>query len=659
MSQAPQSAAKPSEITAAPPADLCGISVRALVMAVVLTFATYLGINRLGFMQMVPPVPALIFLLILQGMNVVLGALARRHRIPAFLQPFSRGELFLLYGAICIAPSMDRGVYVLHYLFYPQYYGNEVNLWQEFFQHYPSFYIPQDPRIATGFFEGTRTGLVPWGIWWGPLAWWTTFNMLVMFSVMCLVALFRRQWSESERLTYPLLFLPLEITGGFAGSSMTTGFFRNPLMWLGFSAAAAFNLIRVLHLIWPAVPDIRMWTRIGNSIVDPPWRWLRPLTFYFALDVWGLAYLMSGEVLLSSWGSYFLMKAIKIAGRHAGYRSWRFPFYQEVSSGACIAMAGYMVYVARGHFKRVLRSVIRGPGAYDSNEAMSYRGLFIGLLAGTVAMMWMLKHAGHRTDLLIFYFLTMYMFVLVASRIRAEAGPPVTWTHPYGFDTQVPIHLLGTRYIRGHGSVQPMVLYYSLFYIGRTVFAHSAAQYFTDSLKIVDYGRARRRSVAWLMLLVCLLSMGLALWNHLDIGYRFGQAFFFAREGREHRTWPLNWSRGQYRWLDRALDNPQGPDWQRAWFYAGGFVATLLVTLGRIRIANFPFHPLGIIMGTLYNDWSPYWGPFLIAWIFQRLTLRYGSLPAYRNAVPAFLGLFLGHTLMGGVVWRVLYRLLH
>ena len=660
MSRALDSTPKQSEIAPSPPADLCGISVRALVLAVLLTVATFLGINRLGFIRIcwvpyvVPPVPALLFLMILQGGNILLGALHRRGGLPAFLQPLSRGELFLIYAAICVSLSMDRGGYILHYLMLPQYYGTDVNQWQELFQHYPSFYIPHDPLVVKGFFEGAPAGRIPWQAWWLPLAWWTGFHMLVMVAVMCLVAFFRRQWSQAERLTYPMLFLPLEITGGFAGSSVGRGFFRNPIMWIGFGAATLFNAMNIAHAFFPGFPHIRMHPPLGQGMIDEPWRHLRPLYFSYALEVWGLSYLMSGEVLLSAWFFYFFMKLVKVIGRQAGYRGSGFPFYQEVSAGSCISFTMFMIYVARPHFRRVLRSILGGAGEYDSNEPMTYRAFAVGFVGATVGMIWMLSYAGHRTDLLIFYFATLYMFTLVASRIRAEAGPPVLWTHPYGFDTQVPIHLLGTRYIRGMGSAQPMVLYYALFWIGRTVFAHSAAQYFTDGFRLSDHGKVRRSSMARIMLFICLVGLALAYWYHLDVGYRYGQGLIGAKTGRAHRSWGLNWSRGQYRLLDQALENPRGPDWTRIPFYAGGFVLTALLTWARTTVPNFPFHPLGVIMGTLYGDGSPYWSSFLIAWIAQRITLRYGSLPAYRKVVPAFLGLFLGHALIGGVLWRII-----
>ncbi len=641
------------------PDSLRGITLRAVVLAILLTTATWLGITRLGYISLnwvpyvVPPVPAILFLLILVGINAGLWALWRRSKGRSVIAPLSRGELLLIYAGIAAALPMERAGYVFHYLLLPKYYGTDVDGFAELFEHYPSYWIPHDAGVVEGFFEGTAAGHIPWDQWLLPIAWWGGFSLLLVFTVLCVTALFRKQWSENERLTYPMNFLPLEITGGFSGSAGEKGFFRNPVMWIGFSVAALFNAVNIAHAFFPGFPGIARTISLTQGISDPPWRWLHPLNFNLSLELWGLSYLVSGEVLGTALATYFFMKLVKMGGLSMGYRASGFPFYQEVSAGACIAFAGFLLWAARPHLRRVARSVMRGGDEYDADEPMPYRAQVIGFVLGTLAMMWMLSDAGLRWGPMVAFFASLYMFTLVAARIRAEAGPPVLWTHPYGFDTIVPIHLLGTRAIRGIGSPQSMVLYYAMFWIGRTVFAHSTAQAFTDGLKLPEYVRARKSSFAWLMLGMCALGLLLTYWYHLDVGYRYGQGLIGAKTGRAGRSWALNWSRGNYVLLDRALDAPRGPDWTRVGFYAGGVVLTAGVTWARTMISNFPFHPLGIILGTLYNDWSPYWGPFLVAWIAQRLALRYGSLPAYRKLVPAFLGLFFGHLLIGGVLWRI------
>ncbi len=660
MSHAMQGVGRAQDGAEPAPIDLRSLTVRAVALTAILTVAIYIGITRLGYVRIcwvpyvVPPAPALLFLLILEGLNVGLKALGRRHRLPAVLAPLSRGELLLIYAALAASLAMERGGYILHYLMFPKYYGTDVDGYGELFEHYPDFYIPHDTWVVKGFFEGTASGRVPWDMWWGPLGWWAAFGLVLMFSCLCLVALLRRQWSENERLTYPMLFLPLEITGGFSGSSRGVGFFRNPVMWIGFGAATLFNGINIAHAFYPAVPAIPKIIRVAQGVTEGPLRFIRPLNFSFSLEVWGLSYLMSGEVLLAALATYLLMKTIKTAGLQLGYRAGGFPFYQEVSAGSCIAFTLFMLWAARPHLRRVAGSVLSGSRDYDRDEFMSYRAQVVGLVTGTIALMWMLNHAGIRVGTLLPYFASLYMFVLIAARVRAEAGPPVLWTHPYGFDTVVPIHLMGSRAIRGVGGPQSMVLYYALFWIGRTVFAHSAAQAFTDGLKLPEFVRARRSSFAWLMLATCALALALTFWYHLDVGYKYGQGLIGAKTGRAGQSWAMNWSRGNYAMLSRALADPQGPDWRRIGFYGVGFGLTAIVTYARTMVSNFPFHPLGIILGTLYGDGSPYWASFLVAWLAQRLTLRYGSLPAYRKVVPAFLGLFFGHVFVGGILWRII-----
>jgi hypothetical protein len=659
MSQLMGSIHDPSDREAELPASFRSITARAVILAVLLTVATWLGITRLGYISLnwvpyvVPPVPAILFLLILVGINSGLWALWRRGRGTSILAPLSRGELLMIYAAIAAALPMERAGYIFHYLLFPRYYGTDVDGYAELFEYYPEHWIPHDAWVARGFFEGTAVGRVPWDQWLVPIAWWGAFSLLLVFTVLCISALFRKQWSENERLTYPMNFLPLEITGGFSGSSGGRSFFRNPIMWIGFGAAALFNGLNIANAFVPGVPSIDRVIPLTAGITDPPWRWLHPLNFSFSLEVWGLSYLVSGEVLGTALATYMFMKLVKMGGLAAGYRESGYPFYQEVSAGACIAFVAFMLWTARPHLRRVMRSVLHGRTEYDRDEPMSYRMQVAGFVVGTAVLMLMLQHAGLRWWPMVAFFVSLYMFTLVAARIRAEVGAPVLWTHPYGFDTIMPIHLLGTRFIRGLGSPRSMILYYAMFWIGRTVFAHSTAQAFTDGLKLPEHVRARKASFAWLMLGMCAVGLALTYWYHLDVGYTYGQGLIGARTGRAGQSWALNWSRGNYRLLDQALAAPAGPDVTRMGFYAGGIVLTAGVTWARTMISNFPFHPLGIILGTLYGDASPYWAPFLVAWIAQRVTLRYGSLPAYRKVVPAFLGLFFGHVLIGGILWRV------
>jgi len=644
--------------------ELIRLGPRALLVALLVVAATYLGIIRLGFIRIcwvpyvIPPVPALLFLLLLQGLNVVLHRLQRYGSLPTWLRPFSRGELFLIYGAAAISLSMDRGGYILHYLMTPAYYGTEVDRWPELFTHYPSYYIPHDPRLIAEWFEGNPTGAVPWAAWWRPLLWWSCFNFTLVFALLCLVAIFRRQWVEEERLTFPLLFLPLEVTGGLHPESVARGFFRNPIMWIGFSLAAFHNGLNILHAFVPRIPAPTWYYSLDPHLAEAPWVHLRPLYLFFGLEIWGLAYLASGEVLLSGWFFYFLMKLIKLVGREAGYLGAGFPHFQEVSGGACIAVAGFMLAVARPHLRRVLWAALGRAHGEERDEALPGKWLVYAAVLGTTVLIVMLTAAGQSPLLLIIYFATLYMYVLVAARVRAEVGIPVAWNVPYGFETQTPVDLLGTRQVLRMGGERGTVLYYALFWIGRTIFAHSAAQYGIDHLRLADHGRVRRQSMLGIMLVGALAGMALTWWYHLDVGYRYGQGLIGAKAGQAGWAWAFSWSRGQYSLLRAALDRPRGPEPTILAAYGSGFAFAVLLTVLRSRFWAFPFHPVGFILATLYGDYTPYWFPFLVAWLGQRIALRYGGLPLYRKLVPGFIGLAFGHIVIGGILWRIVINYL-
>ena len=104
------------------PESIRGITMRAVIISILLTAATWLGITRLGYISLnwvpyvVPPVPAILFLLILVGINVGLWAIWRRNKSIRLLAPLSRGELLLIYAAIAASLPMKRAGYVYLYL---------------------------------------------------------------------------------------------------------------------------------------------------------------------------------------------------------------------------------------------------------------------------------------------------------------------------------------------------------------------------------------------------------------------------------------------------------------------------------------------------------------------------------------------------------------
>ncbi|MAE17607.1 hypothetical protein CMK12_01470 [Candidatus Poribacteria bacterium] len=57
----------------------------------------------------------------------------------------------------------------------------------------------------------------------------------LIWVIVCLDLLLRKQWIERERLSYPIAKFPLEI------ARSDGGFFRSRMMWLGFAIAGGIR----------------------------------------------------------------------------------------------------------------------------------------------------------------------------------------------------------------------------------------------------------------------------------------------------------------------------------------------------------------------------------------------------------------------------------
>ena len=79
--------------------------------------------------------------------------------------------------------------------------------------------------------------------------------------MICLSVLLRKQWIEHERLSYPIIQLPLEMT------RPDGRLFKSKMMWLGFAIAGGIDLINGLHVFWPAFQKfLYVKRRLGTTL---------------------------------------------------------------------------------------------------------------------------------------------------------------------------------------------------------------------------------------------------------------------------------------------------------------------------------------------------------------------------------------------------------
>ena len=64
---------------------------------------------------------------------------------------------------------------------------------------------------------------------------------MLLFTLLCLNSIMRKQWIESERLTFPIIQLPLEMT------QESGWLFRDRRVWIGLASAGLLTFLAGLN----------------------------------------------------------------------------------------------------------------------------------------------------------------------------------------------------------------------------------------------------------------------------------------------------------------------------------------------------------------------------------------------------------------------------
>jgi hypothetical protein len=600
---------------------------------------------------------------------VGLNALLRRWR-PQLA--FRRGELLLIYVMLSISTGicgMDLVQVLMQIIAFPFYFATPGNHWADtLFPILPWWLTVRDPAAITPFFRGqstlyTREHLLAWLI---PTLSWVAFGTVLVGVMMCLNVLFRRQWVDRERLTFPIIHLPLEMIDN------PGPLFRSRLMWGGFALAASISLLNGLSFLFPAVPSIQVTEYdLAPFITSKPWSAIgwTPIAFYpFAI---GLGFLLPVDLLFSCWFFYLYWKLQLVVSNAMGWDvTPQFPYVPEQVFGAVMAIGLSLLWSARSYLREIWREAAQssvvgrqssdrqgrseagsrsGPESDDSRlttddprEAISYRAAVLGIAGGTLFLLAFSMLAGMSLGWALLFFALYFLIILVVTRIRAELGPPVHDFHLIGPD-HVMIEGFGSRSFGG-GDLAMIGMYW---WFNRAYRGHPMP-HGLEGLKMADRTRTRQREVFTGTILAGALGMLASMWAFIHLGYQLGAAAKFSS------GYGYGWD--VYNRLNQWVTAPTPHQPGAVAGMGAGLIVTLLLIALRSRFFGWPFHPIGYAIS---GSWSMnlVWLPLLIAWLTKLTVLRYGGLRLYRTALPFFLGLILGDVSMG-TLWSLIGLLL-
>jgi hypothetical protein len=666
---------------------------RALIVAVVLSLLACAWTKQAELVTLTsqisestPPVASIMALFLLLGLGGVLTKVAIRceqraglARVGRLLRRLvlTRGEMLVVFVFLAITAAMPGvGLFrqVMPCLMVTQYFGTPQNHLAEMATFIPRQWAPTDPEIARIFWEGgdvslpsfglsrvpvvgsilegaaqflAGPSLVPWRHWRTPFLLWTAYLSLYFISAFCLVTLFRRYWEEDERLTFPVASFAVEMLRREGSLLSGVNFFRDPVVWTGFSLAILYNVLNALKVFNPAVPALGISYPIGSLFTESPWDTMNGLAIFYKPEILGLGYLVPSDVLFSIWFSTLVGWLVRPFARMGGYNPAGFPFVTQQAMGAFVLLGCYYLYQARVRLWETVRGQLRnGASEDDRQEPMSGRTALLGAVVGMAAVVGVPVLFGVRWWVSLMYFGIMYLVLIVYCRNRAEMGFPIVWGYPLYEQRPLMVNFLGSEPLVSKGNIRSFTLLTMFSWLQRSV------NQATTSIGQEAYVAAhkldeRRRTLAKIVVAALIFGLVTAFLANLSAFYEYGGLVLSSPGGIEGGQMTQE-VLSQFTAVSQWLDQPQAPNRQKIGYTLAGALLALAMILGRRGSVRFPFHPGGYALAFCHGG-SYMWFPALVLWATKTLTLRLGSAGLYRRLAPGFMAFTLGHFFSVGV----------
>jgi hypothetical protein len=568
----------------------------------------------------------------------VLGLLNRlvARRFPG--RQLHSGELVTIYAMLSVSSALsglDQVQTMMPVVAYPHYYATEENRWDQLFlKDTPKWLSPGNPETLKAYYDSHQTMFATsaWHGWLKPAGAWMAFTFALMVVMLCLNTLFRKQWTEEAKLSFPVVQLPLEM------ARENTSLYRNRLLWIGFGVAFFIDLMRGLHVLYPQVPDLwgeRAANDLGTMVREPPWNaigWTPLNVMPFGV---GLAFLIPQDLAFSSWFFYVLWKFVRIATVAAGWGDIpRAPWIDEQSFGAYAALAAFCLYASRHHLRAAVLAAVGRAEADDSREPLPYSWALYGVIFGTVFLVVWCVAAG-MTPFFALAFIVGYLLISVAvARIRAELGSPVHDLHKIGPEVILTESFSPPRIGKGN-----LVMFSYFWGLTRAHRSHPMPHQL-ESMKLASETHTSQRGLTAALLISTVLGIAFGWGFLLQMCHLYGGGRI-AGKGWE-----------AFSRLDGWLRRGPEPNWYTIGSTLVGFAFTTFLAAMRARFAWWPFHPAGFAVS---GSWSmALFAPsILTAWVLKAVLLRYKGMTSYRPATFFFYGLILGE-FVAGTGWGIL-----
>ena len=500
------------------------------------------------------------------------------------------------------------------------WFATPENEWADiFFRFLPTWLTITDRKILQGYFEGDDSFWQPHYIeaWFWPIVAWSALVIVLLFVMLCINIIIRKQWIDHEKLSYPLTTLPVELLGN------TSSLFRNKLIWLGFGIAFSLEILAGLNYLFPVIPSLKIKYRL--FFADRPWNAIGRLPIYVYPFAIGLGYLMPLDLALSLWGFYLFWGLQRVFFSATGLTT-AIGFQTEQRTGAWIGIGLIALITSRREILRVLRGVF----SFRSKDGL-YQLAVYGLIIGLAIVLVFWYFAGLSPWVALGYFAIYLVLCIGMTRMRAELGPPTHELHGVHPD-RLMLLAMGSRPLGAQNLTNTTLLSWLAYGYRCHPMPHQL-----EAFKIGRHFRLRENRIVVALIVASIVGAVVSIVGHVALYYEFR----FAR-----------WGVGEFNRLQSWITSPRAPNVQAIQHIGFGFLFTGILMFLKRQFLWWPFYPVGYAVG---NGWAIGWMWFSIflGWLFKRILFTGGGVRAYRSALPLFLGLIFGQFLAGSL-WSLL-----
>ena len=315
---------------------------------------------------------------------------------------------------------------------------------------------------------------------------------------------------------------------------------------------------------------------------------------------------------------------------------WTEPGMGHQMMGALISLTLATLWTARAHLKNVWRKAYNADTSIDdTSEIMSYRSAILGAVIGLVIMWgWLWKTGIPFWLVAVFIVVGLTIFISLA-RIIAETGLPIIKPTmiPAGFVlSNIGTPALGIKGIIATG--------YTMVWCGDLLVFMMAP--LAHGLRLSSDTQNNRRlfgAIAAAMVITLVVSV----WYTITLAYQHGSMNLLISD---------HYAMEPSRLAAEKLSNPTGPNITGYLRMGIGALFMGFLIVMRQQFLWWPFHPLGFVVshGRVMDG---IWFTIFLAWLVKSAILTYGGVRFYRTLQPFFLGLALGHIVVGGI-WLVI-----